>query len=383
MPPSPGETTPPQTQDWRGVDQPTDRLQAAMRVGMSVAYWAEVAGDDAAVISDGGDLTFAELNEDANRLVRALRRRGLEAGDAVALFSTNSPEFIVTTLACQRAGWRLTPVNSHLNAAEAAYIIGDCEADVLIADSALQPEAEAAAAEIESSRATPLVAKLRTGGAEMAGFDDFRELLADEEGADIPDPVPGSAMLYTSGTTGRPKGVHKPDQLPFVHNLLEHQPGDRTLVTGPLYHAGPFVVSLQMALSYGAGMVLMPRWDAEAALHLIERHRVTHMHVVPTMFHRLLALPTAIRSSYDLGSLRHVVHGAAPCPLHVKRAMIDWLGPIITEYYSSTEASDASSHPRSGWKGPARSGSRCRRGRSSSATTKPCRCRQAPKASYG
>jgi long-chain acyl-CoA synthetase len=147
-------------------------------------------------------------------------------------------------------------------------------------------------------------------------------------------------MLYTSGTTGRPKGVFRRDRVPTsaaVLGLFDSRAGDVHLCTGPLYHAAPLAFSLAIPLALGACVVLMDGWDAEETLQLIERHRVTHVHMVPTMFHRLLSLPESVRESYDVTSLRFVVHGAAPCPVHVKRRLISWLGPIVYEYYAATE----------------------------------------------
>jgi len=152
-------------------------------------------------------------------------------------------------------------------------------------------------------------------------------------------------MLYTSGTTGRPKGVFRKNlaaRRGSIDHGYEPDGGDRHLLTGPLYHAAPLGFSLKVPLAHGATVVMMDAWDAEEALRLIDGYRVTHTHMVPTMFHRLLALPDDTRSRYDVSSLCFVVHGAAPCPAVVKRRMIDWLGPIITEYYAATEGSGTS-----------------------------------------
>jgi long-chain acyl-CoA synthetase len=152
--------------------------------------------------------------------------------------------------------------------------------------------------------------------------------------------VLGSSMLYTSGTTGRPKGVHRPDTPPPTSiNLFGYREGDRHLCTGPLYHAAPLAFSLTTPIAHGVGVVLMERWDAETALALIESHAITHTHMVPTMFHRLLSLPPEVRATYDMSTLRSVLHGAAPCPVPVKRRMIEWLGPVVWEYYAATEGS--------------------------------------------
>ncbi len=301
----------------------------AARRGMGVAFAAARTPQRPAVIAPTGDRTYAELNANANRLVRALRRRGLTAGDSVALLSANRAEFAETYAACTRAGLRLTTVNWHLTPEEAAYIIEDCRARAFVAD--------------VGSAAVPAVAevdvRLAIGG-DHAGFEGWDDVLSPEDGADIDDPSLGTAMLYTSGTTGYPKGVHRPpdpDGLMAAVTLFGYRDGDVHLVTGPLYHTAPYNFGLQAPLTCGVTTVHMPAWDPERALALIEEHRVTHTHLVPTMFHRLLALPEEVKVRYDVSSLKNVLHGAAPCPVPVKRAMIDWWGPVIWEYYGATE----------------------------------------------
>ena len=181
-------------------------------------------------------------------------------------------------------------------------------------------------------------------GGHLPGFDRFDEVLEPESSADLKDPELGGVMLYTSGTTGKPKGVRRPPPSrarpaqALIARVLGYRGGEDTnLCTGPLYHAAPFAFSLNGPLMGGVGVVLMDGWDAEGTLALIERHRITHTHMVPTMFHRLLSLPDPVRSRHDLSSLRLILHGAAPCPATVKQALIDWLGPIVYEYYAATE----------------------------------------------
>ncbi|HUR78967.1 MAG TPA: AMP-binding protein [Acidimicrobiales bacterium] len=300
-------------------------------------HWAATTPDALAIVSDAGNRTYAELNANANRLARALRNRGLSAGDAIALIASNQPAFPETVAAVQRAGFRLTPVNWHLTSEEAAYIVDDCEAKALIATSDVAEMAR------ECLQAAPAckVALLAGSGAE--GFESYEAALAAEPGDEIEDPTAGSQMMYTSGTTGRPKGVHRPPAQSVATstsvNLAGYKEagGDVHLCTGPLYHAAPLAFSLAAPLTYGATVVLMEKWDAAATLRLIDAHGVTHTHMVPTMFHRLLSLPEDVRSSYDTSTLRHILHGAAPCPVPVKQRMIEWLGPIIMEYYAATE----------------------------------------------
>ena len=322
----------------RDEDEGAGRREAAVR-GLTLAWWATRQPDRPAIWSAHGDRTFAELNKRANQLSRALRRRGLVEGDAVALLCTNRPEFAETVAACQRSGFRLTPINWHLSANEASYIISDCGARAVVASVELADTATEAVA------GAPKSYVLLAAGGPIRGFESYDEAIADETWGDLDDAVLGTQMLYTSGTTGRPKGVYRSPELaraiaaaPPV-NAYGYREGseDLHLCTGPLYHAAPLAFSLSLPLAFGVGVVLMDQWEAEEALRLIERHRVTHTHMVPTMFHRLLSLPDEVREKYDVSSLRMVLHGAAPCPVPIKRRMIEWVGPVVLEYYAATE----------------------------------------------
>ena len=302
---------------------------------MTLAYWAGQVPDQPAIVSPHGDRTFAELNADANRLARALRAQDLGPGDSVAILCANRAEFAAVLAATQRAGLRLTPVNWHLTAAEAAYIVDDCEARAFVADARFA----GIAAEV-AALAPAADVKLAVGGP-IPGFDNYDEVLAAESGEDIEDPVLGASMLYTSGTTGRPKGVYRPTPPPTSAATLDifgYRSGeDLHLCTGPLYHAAPLAFSLGSPLNAGVGVVLMDGWDPEPMLRLVEEHRITHTHLVPIMFHRLLAVAEDVRGKYDVSSLRMVIHGAAPCPVPVKHGMIEWFGPVLFEYYAATE----------------------------------------------
>jgi long-chain acyl-CoA synthetase len=304
--------------------------EAAVRSGTAVSYFAALDPDGSAVVCPTGDRTWGELDRNANRLARALRAHGLEAGDPVALLCTNRAEFCEVWAACARAGFRQTNVNWHLTADEAAYIVRDCGAKAFIADASCGDAVPPAPG-----------ASLRLSIAgELPGFERYEDVLAKYDDSAIDDPTLGTAMLYTSGTTGYPKGVAKaPDPDSYVTSLLPYfyAPGHVHLCTGPMYHAAPWTISLVIPLTCGVPVVVMPSWDAEEALELIERHRVTHTHMVPTMFHRLLSLPDDVKARHDLSSLAAVVHGAAPCPVDVKRRIIEWWGPVLFEYYSATE----------------------------------------------
>jgi long-chain acyl-CoA synthetase len=326
----------------------------AVATGMTLALHAETAPERMAIISPHGDRTFAELNANANRVVRALRARGIGAGDSVSLVCANRPQFAEVLAGCTRMGVRLTTVNWHLTGDEMGYILENSDSKAVIGDVRF---ADALAAAVKQA---PLVSvKLAVGGA-IDGFEDYDAAIAVEDGTNIDDPVLGRTMLYTSGTTGRPKGVDRPppaqrdaaaaaekSDIPDAGVSLalsvggaakqNGAGGDRHLCTGPLYHAAPLAFSLSGPLAAGCGVVLMDGWSAEETLRLIAEHGVTHTHMVATMFHRLLALPEDVRNKYDLSSLRFVIHGAAPCPVNVKKALIDWLGPVVYEYYAATE----------------------------------------------
>jgi len=309
-----------------------EALSQAARAGMTLAVWAARQPGHSAIISEHGNRTFGELNTNANRLTRALRARNVGRDDAIALMVPNRAEFAEVIAASQRAGLRYTTINWHLTADEAAYIVGDCEARVLVADARFADAARAIADR------TPGLRVLVAVGDGIDGFERYDDAIAQEDGDDIVDPVLGRSMLYTSGTTGRPKGVHRTQPTPALVSPFGYTPGEsRHLCTGPLYHAAPLAFSLASPLNAGVGVVLMDSWSAAETLRLIEEHRITHSHMVPTMFHRLLSLPDDVRGRADVSSLQLVLHGAAPCPSWVKHSIIEWWGPVLIEYYAATE----------------------------------------------
>jgi long-chain acyl-CoA synthetase len=306
--------------------------------GMAVAVHARRRPDKIAIASPSGNLTWAEFNAKANQLVCALRKRGLSSGDGVALLAHNGPEFAIAWAATQRSGLRLTAVNWHQATDVIAYVVDNCDARALIASGRFAQGA------LEAAKLSgKLVAKLSFAG-EIEGFEDFNAAMETESGDNIADAEFGSTMLYTSGTTGRPKGVYRRTR-PVVSQLTNicnetaqwNPDTDLSLLTGPLYHAAPLGINFVIPINAGVGVLLMDKWDAEETLRLIEKHKATHTHVVPTMMHRMLQLPEETRKKYDLTSMRWMIHGAAPCPAHVKQSMMEWFGPVLYEYYSSTE----------------------------------------------
>jgi acyl-CoA synthetase (AMP-forming)/AMP-acid ligase II len=303
---------------------------------------AALTPDRPAVIMAGSGevVTFRELDEESNRLAHLLRAAGLRPGDHVAFMLENHRSFLAIAWAAQRSGLYYTAISSRLGSDELAYIVGNCGARVFITSSRLAEVATAV-----GDRTPGVELRLMLDGA-APGFEPYEERVAAQPATPIEDECEGVDMLYSSGTTGRPKGVKPtlskapmgtPNQLYQLVSFL-FPPGDDAvyLSTAPLYHAAPLRYCLTFH-RFGATVVVMERFDAEEALRLIERYGVTHSQWVPTMFIRMLKLPQAVRSAYDLSTLRYAVHAAAPCPVEVKRQMIDWWGPVLHEYYAGTE----------------------------------------------
>ncbi len=313
-----------------------ERLLADQSVGMGVASWARVKPDATAVIDRFTRRSWAQLNANANRLARLLRASGLEPGDGVALFCTNRVEFMEAINASRRTGMRITPVNWHLTASEIAYILNDCEAKALIAEPRI-------ASILEAVKEAPLLKLKLSVGGDADGFVNYDKAIAAMDPSDIEDPLIGSQMLYTSGTTGRPKGVFRPLGVAtppqFEGSNAAYNPDtDVQLCVGPGYHAAPLAFDIAIPQASGVPTIFIgEKWESEAVLAAIEKHKITHAHMVPIMFQRLLSLPDDVKAKYNTSSLRFLVHGAAPCPPEVKRAMIEWLGPVLFEYYAGSE----------------------------------------------
>ena len=307
---------------------------------MHPATHARINPDKPACImaSSGETITYAELERRANQGAHQLRALGLQRGDVFAMLLDNEPTAFELAWSAQRAGLYVTAISNKLSAADILYIVQDAGAKVLIA-------ANRFAAVAQQAAETLGVAVFLAGDAEQ-GLPSWRDARNARPGTPIADQSPGADMLYSSGTTGRPKGVKPalpegpldgPSPLVAMAQGLWHMDGDSVyLSTSPLYHAAPLRWGM-VAHRLGAVVIIMENFDAEAMLQLVAQHRVTHTTCVPTHFVRLLKLPAEVREAYDMSSLRAVVHAAAPCPVPVKQAMIDWLGPVIYEYYSGTE----------------------------------------------
>ncbi|HEY9310896.1 AMP-binding protein [Williamsia sp.] len=298
------------------------------------------------MVPSGTIVTYAELDARANRLAALLRSDGLVPGDHIALFMENHVEMIVAMSAAERSGLFYTPVNSFLSAAEAAYIIDDSQSQLVITTATKAEVARELPGLCPRVRRWLMVDAPPGSTALTEPFESFAVAVAAYDAAPGENERLGTPMFYSSGTTGRPKAIKRavPESHPgeilaiedFGRKLFHLREGMRFLSPAPLYHSGP-QSTVAIALRLGATVVVMERFDAEQYLDMIEKHRITHSMVVPTMFSRMLKLPAEKRNQ-DLSSLEVVVHGAAPCPVAVKEAMLDWWGPVIYEYYGGTEA---------------------------------------------
>lgn len=301
-------------------------------------HWAAVDPHRPAVLLDQATLTYEQLERDANRIAQLLRDRGIRRGDHVGAILGNDPLIFAIAWACYRSGAYFTPIPSTSSPRDAAYIVANSTARVVIADPRL-------------ATAAGITALVDTGpvwfgvGTPAPGFEDLASAMAGASDEPVSDERPGALMMYTSGTTGAPKGVWRPlpetvdGPAPFARDLLamfDIRAGDRYLSTAPLYHAAALRFGLAFTAAGGTVRV-MKRFDADEALGLLENEAITHSQWVPTMFQRMLALAEDRRAAFRAPHHRVALHSAAPCPVPVKRRMIDWWGPILEEYYSGTE----------------------------------------------
>ena len=294
----------------------------------------------ACILAETGEvLTYSELDRVTNQSAQLFRNMGMSAGDGIVILCQNSPRFYEIIWAAHRAGLYYTPVSWHSTAEELAYIIENSGATAFLASSRF--------ADVAQKARTLLTADVKAfsmfGGIE--GFLSLEGLRAEEASTRIFGETSGREMLYTSGTTGRPKGVKFPlSDLPIDHTpnddlfLLAEGYGEEAVVMapGPLYHASP-LMSTRAMHRFGGAVLVVDKFDARETLEYIQKYSVTHMVCVPTHFLRMLDLDEEIRRSYDVSSVRCIMHTGAPCPVETKRAMIEWFGPVIIEYYGGTE----------------------------------------------
>lgn len=291
--------------------------------------------------STGEVITYKELEARTNQLAHLLRDQGLKRLDHYAIFMENNSRYVEACGAGERSGLYYTCINSYLTPEEVAYIVNNSESRVLITSREKAEVAKAALADC------PRVALcLVVDGDDDARVINYESAIERFPSTPIPDESLGTAMLYSSGTTGRPKGIIRPlpeappeQDLPlfqFINGIWRFREGMIYLSPAPLYHSAP-QGSVNLTIRRGGTAVIMERFDPEQFLELVERYRITHSQLVPTMFSRMLKLPEEIRARADVSSLEIAIHAAAPCPVQVKEAMIDWWGPIIYEYYGATE----------------------------------------------
>jgi acyl-CoA synthetase (AMP-forming)/AMP-acid ligase II len=303
---------------------------------------AQAPDKTAYIMADSGhSVTFKTLDERSNQIAHLFRSLGLRRGDHIAILLENHPLFLQITWAAHRSGLYYTAISHRLQADEVAYIVNDCGSKVLITSIAQLPVAE------KLLDRMPAVKALFLADGARAPFADLNAAIAALPTTPIADESTGADMLYSSGTTGKPKGIKVP--LPettletpgALFNLLKalYMTPDREmryLSPAPLYHAAPLRYCMNF-LATGSTCVIMEKFEPEHYLQLVQQHRITHSQLVPTMFVRMLKLPEAVRRRYDLSSLVCAIHAAAPCPVEVKEQMLAWWGPIIHEYYAGTE----------------------------------------------
>lgn len=311
---------------------------------MQIRPHAQAQPDKPAVIlyPSGTVVTFGELEARANRLAHYFRAHGLREGDAVAILMENNEHMHAVMWAARRSGLYYVPINTHLTAAEAAYIIDNSDAKAIIGSAALRD----VCAHLGEHLPHGLPELLLIADGDLEGWQRYPECVADQPDTPIADEIEGDLLQYSSGTTGRPKGIKRelphvpPEDAPGMMSALVGfwmDPDTVYLSPAPLYHTAPSVWSLTVQAA-GLTTVVMEKFDPEGTLDAIQRYRVTHGQFVPAMFVRMLKLPEAVRNSYDLSSLKRVMHAAAPCPVLIKKQMIEWWGPIVDEYYASSEA---------------------------------------------
>ncbi|MGE2834857.1 fatty-acid--CoA ligase FadD4 [Mycobacterium sp. SMC-4] len=309
---------------------------------MQIRQWVDSERPALIMHPSGRRISFAALESRANRLAHAFRRAGLSEGDVVAVLMDNSERMFEVMWAARRAGLYYATINTHLTPQEVAYIVGDCDAKAIVVSRTLR----GLCAELEPHLPGGLPALRMVADADLRGWQRYPDCVADCPDTPLPDEREGDLLQYSSGTTGRPKGIRRP--LPqcspeqagvMLAPLLGAIGLDQHSVylsPAPLYHTAPSFWSMS-AQALGATVVVLDKFDPAGALEAIQTHCVTHGQFVPTMFVRMLKMPPEDRAAYDVSSLRRVVHAAAPCPPDIKRRMIDWWGPIVDEFYGSSE----------------------------------------------
>lgn len=307
-----------------------------------ISVTAQQAPDKPAVImgSSGATITYGELDSLSNQGAQLLRALGIQTGDHIGMMIENNRHFIPIVQAALRSGVIFTPISTHLREEETRYILENCGARLFIGSRHLQQIAESVHGTIDGIEHYFMVDGV------SAGFESWEEAIAAQPATPIADESAGTPMLYSSGTTGQPKGVLAVNPETDIHAVNPTMAAFAAvfgfdndtvyLSPAPLYHAAPMHYN-NIVLAMGGTTIIMEKYDPEQALALIERHSVTHSQWVPIMFVRMLKLPESVRQGFDVSSMKVAVHAAAPCPIEIKEQMIEWWGPVIFEYYSGSE----------------------------------------------
>ena len=292
------------------------------------------------ISSSGHTVTYKQLDETSNQGAQLFRKLGLKRGDHIAILLENHERFLQICLAALRSGIYFTAISYRLQEAEVEYIVNDCGAKVFITSKDRGSVVEKLVGKMPNIECSYMLDGV------IAGFECWEDVVAEMPIVKIDDESTGASMLYSSGTTGMPKGVLKPlpegefaadDGSPNLFAMLYGATEESIYLSpAPLYHAAPLTFTMGFLLG-GTTCIIMPHFEAEASLEAIAKYKVTHSQWVPTMFIRMLKLDEKVRKSYDVSTLQCAIHAAAPCPVQVKEEMIDWWGPVIFEYYAGTE----------------------------------------------
>ncbi|MBA59368.1 MAG: AMP-dependent synthetase [Gammaproteobacteria bacterium] len=333
------------------------------RMAELISPIAEKSPERLALADEFGNTKWGEFHERVNRLINALRKAGLKTGDTFAVLSGNRREYVEAFAAAAHGGWLLVPINWHLVAKEICYILENSQSKALFIDSRFDNLGKETISHPDAPHISTVIVfdnsqeNLLAGRPDVLSYEEFLSAASLEE----PDEQSlGGPMFYTSGTTGHPKGVKSAlsqtgapvETLKMIGDglsgMLSIQPGGRTLLVGPIYHSAQWAFSF-LPLLAGSSIIMRHKFDGAETLNLIDKYEITNIHLVPTQFTRMLRLDKKEKKSFAGKSLDIVWHGAAPCPPKIKRQMIDWWGPVICEYYGSTEGSIVSTVNSEEW----------------------------------